>query len=282
MSLIITITSIPSRFEALGETLSSLLKQNALIEDIQLYIPKVYKRFPDYDGSIPEFPSRINVIRPDSDYGPASKVLHAIESYKDRPNQPILFCDDDKIFAPDWASQIVKASEKFSDCAICPAGYNITAPDFDPPYFHSLRRPVAIRTKRKSDWSYRFARVKQMLAERRLNIPEEERPARAKFRKSGYVDIFEGYGGVLVRPSFFDPIVFTIPPEGRNVDDVWLSANVTKNGYGIWGHRQLLPKNSSNSHTDGLYFQIFNNKKRRQLDTDCVRYAQENFGIWKS
>ena len=55
MPVIISLSTIPSRFDKIGPTLESLLAQSAKIDEIRIYIPKSYLRFPEYDGVFWEF-----------------------------------------------------------------------------------------------------------------------------------------------------------------------------------------------------------------------------------
>ena len=75
--LIVSLSSIPPRFHKIGATLQALLGQSARIDRICLYIPEVYRRFPDWDGSLPEVPEGIEIHRTEADLGPATKVLAA-------------------------------------------------------------------------------------------------------------------------------------------------------------------------------------------------------------
>ena len=80
MSLVVSLTTIPPRFPYLMQSLPHLLAQTAKIDEIRLYVPKTYRRFPDYDGTLPDVPKGIRVIQPDEDLGPASKVLFAADA----------------------------------------------------------------------------------------------------------------------------------------------------------------------------------------------------------
>src|SRR4051794_32719177 len=62
---IISLSTIPPRFDRLAPTLKSLVEQSGAIDEIRLYIPKRYRRFPDYDGSVPSVPDGITIVRPD-------------------------------------------------------------------------------------------------------------------------------------------------------------------------------------------------------------------------
>lgn len=79
MSLVVSLSSIPPRFDKLEPVLNALLAQTAKIDEIRLYLPKTYRRFPDYDGSLPDVPRGVRIMRPNDDLGPASKVLWTVD-----------------------------------------------------------------------------------------------------------------------------------------------------------------------------------------------------------
>ena len=121
MRAIISLTSIPPRFPHLSETLNSLLNQNADIDAIILYIPREYKRF-EYDvNNLPQVPSGVQIRITEQDFGPATKILPAAREYAEE-DVAIIFCDDDKIYDPNWAGRLINAAQKQLDCAIVEAG----------------------------------------------------------------------------------------------------------------------------------------------------------------
>jgi len=78
--LVISLTTIPSRMHLIAPTLRDLLAQTANVAEIRLNIPHRYRRFPDTDISLPDFPKGITVVRVDEDYGPATKVLPTVQA----------------------------------------------------------------------------------------------------------------------------------------------------------------------------------------------------------
>lgn len=281
MKTVISLSTIPSRFKKIQPTLCSLLAQSAKIDSLRLYVPKYYKRFPDYDGSIPEVPDGVEVIRTETDFGPASKLLHCLKDLRNQPDTRILFCDDDRLYAPNLASGLLESSKAHEDCAICVSGLQ-----FDEALRESLtigkpKLPQAVKCNRKLDFGYRIRRIKQQIRTRRFSSEIQQKPPRRIYKKSGHVDAFEGFGCVLVKPRFFDDVVFDIPDEGFFVDDIWLSANVLKNGYGIWAQRNWFRPNLTEAdEQDPLYRAIFYGKHRADLNIDCIVYCQHKFGVW--
>jgi hypothetical protein len=259
-----------------------LLAQTAQIDGVRLYIPKYYKRFPEYDGSIPEVPDGVQVIRTDTDFGPATKLLNCLKEFRNQPDAKILFCDDDHLYSPRWASELLESSNAHEDCAICVIGLQFDEKLRKKFAIGSPKMPQAVICNKKLDFGYRMRRLRQQIETRRFFSEYHKKPPRRIYMKSGHVDAFQGVGGVLVKPRFFDDAVFEVPDEGFYVDDIWLSANVLKNGYGIWAQRNLFrPKLTDADKVDALYLSSFHGKQRGDLNVDCITYCQENFGVWK-
>ena len=59
-------------------------------------------------------------------------------------------------------------------------------------------------------------------------------PSGFRGHQEGYIDVFEGFGGVCLQKRFFTESVFYFPiPDIYAHDDIWFSANVLKNGFKI-------------------------------------------------
>ena len=102
----ISLTTIPPRFENIGKTLECLLSQKAEIFEIYLVIQKIYSRFPDWNGDLPQVPKGIKLLRCEKDLGPACKLfptLHSIENI----DSYVLYCDDDWEYQPMWAQTFI-------------------------------------------------------------------------------------------------------------------------------------------------------------------------------
>lgn len=113
MKIILSLTSIPSRFHNLNYILHDLSRQNC--NEIWLNIPKKYNRFPDWDGVIPKFNNPkvfVNVI--DKDYGPGTKFIGP--ALKLDPDDLIIYVDDDTKYNHTMVDQFVKQIKRES-CA---------------------------------------------------------------------------------------------------------------------------------------------------------------------
>ncbi|MDJ0822281.1 MAG: hypothetical protein QNJ09_10805 [Paracoccaceae bacterium] len=102
---VISLTSIPPRFAALGPTLEALLAQGA--EAVVLSLPKAYRRFPG-DVTPPALPEGVTLHWVDRDFGSATKLLGAAQQFRGRGAR-VLYCDDDVLYAPGWAKALYDA-----------------------------------------------------------------------------------------------------------------------------------------------------------------------------
>ena len=243
---VISLSTIPPRFKLIEPTLRSLLAQSSRIDEIRLYVPRRYRRFPDHDGSAPEVPPGITLVRVDDDLGPASKILFAARDLRGTPAS-ILFCDDDKVFAPNWAADLFDTQDARPDECVALVGKSVAATQAR----KSARQPVAVRGT-GNELEYRLRRLRER-AKSLVGI-DTTREARRPVREAGYTDILQGLGGAVVRPDFFDDVAYDIPDVLWAVDDVWLSGILAKNGVSIWLPKGLKMPASSDAHgIDSLY-----------------------------
>ena len=275
---VISLSSIPPRFDHLGPTLESLLAQSAPIDRVILNVARSYRRFPDHDGRLPKVPAGVDVVVVDQDLGPATKVLPTVRAYRGQ-DVNILFCDDEWYYLPNWAENLLQAAETRPNTAICYAffaggdAYGLKT-DFPE------RQPRAIRNHRKSDLEYRLKRIWSQLDVFNL-YTSRLKPARRITKQAGYADIFEGYAGVLVRPEFFDDAVFDIPDKLWAVDDVWLSGHVARMGAPVWVISDYAHRASAATSVEPLYRARIGGLGRDAANAACIRYFQDEYGIWK-
>jgi hypothetical protein len=266
--LVISLTAIPPRFPYLHETLNSLLEQKAQVAAINLYLPKKYRRF-EWDPSVlPAVPAGVNIRLIDGDLGPATKVLPAVKEYQGQ-DVNILFCDDDKVYDPDWAQRFVDASTAHPNHCIVEEGGDVC--HYSHHAYRGSRQPRSNR--RSKDMGYR---VKRLLS---LGLWKPRKSV-----GSGYVDMLEGWGGVLVRPSFFTDAAFDIPDILWTVDDVWLSGQLALNHIPIWlnGEDSRRTKGSSNEvKSASLRKLVHEGHGRTEANQACVDYFREHHQIWR-
>ncbi len=273
---VISLTSIPPRFDQIGPTLASLTRQRQPADKVLLYIPRTYRRFPDYDGHLPEVPDSVEIRRPELDFGPASKVLHALRDFRGQ-DVDILFCDDDRYYRPDWSSVFFGARRQHPDAAIAPISFDASV------LFESEQKdrpqPRARQRKRSTDILYQIEMLIWRL--RGLGSRKVEPPSHKFIKRPGYRDIFQGYGGVLVKPHFFDDDVFDIPPVLWAVDDIWLSGMLAKAGTPIWAPANIRgPRTLNTTLTDPLWQAVIDGADRKSANWQCFCHMRDTYGIW--
>jgi len=104
MKVVISLTSIPSRFENLSIIIERLSQQTC--HEIWLNIPTSYNRFPEWDGKISEnFNIKLKINRCD-DLGPGTKVIAPAQHLD--PEDLIVYLDDDTFYDPKLVTNLLK------------------------------------------------------------------------------------------------------------------------------------------------------------------------------
>lgn len=256
---IITLSCIPPRFGHLGPTLDSLLAQDLPAAQIILYLPQRYRRFPDWDGTLPTLPPGVTLRRCAQDHGPATKILPALRDFAGQ-SVDLLFCDDDMLYHPDLHRQFKAQRAAHPKAAICAVSHNL-------PGVIPRHHPRMLRWRAED-----LARHKADQASQPL------------IRQSGYADVLEGWGGAMVRPAFFDKRVFDIPADLWMVDDPWLSGHLALRGVPIWTCAEALPpRRRPHVQRDiaPLFFAVIDGKTRQDSDAACAAHYQA-LGVWKT
>jgi hypothetical protein len=106
MKVIVSLTSIPSRFDKLKGIIDALGRQAC--HEIWLNIPTSYNRFPDWNGLIPDFvnlDSKLKINRC-ADYGPATKFIGPAMTLD--PEDLIVYLDDDTNYDSKLVTNLLK------------------------------------------------------------------------------------------------------------------------------------------------------------------------------
>jgi hypothetical protein len=275
--VILSLSTIPPRFGMLGMSLNSLINQKRKADEIHVYIPKTYKRFPEHNFCIPDVPEGVSVKIIDHDYGPATKALPCAKAYRGT-NTRIIYGDDDRFADTSWLDNMLKCSDERPEDVIVSSG--MTLQNYGLMLKNQNFFPRAKRAKIKYDFEYLARRLVQKFFETTTS-KSRIKPARCNYSSSGYVDIALGVGGVSVRADFFDESFFEIPEILWPDDDIWLSGNYLRQGRGIWASNKIrFPVDSGASNTSGLAFSIINGKDRNKTALDGILYMQELYDIW--
>jgi hypothetical protein len=258
---IISLTTIPPRFNEIGQTLESLLAQTADIKAIQIWIPKTYRR-EEFNGyTLPTMPKGVEIMQCEMDYGPATKILPAARQYSGEDIN-IIYCDDDEYYDSGFAKLLIDTSlEKPNQCiAIC--GKNVESVDYE---------------AHVNAWTFKLYSV--------LTLEFYRKFYKKKYRVirpgAGPVDIAQGFGGVLVRPEYFGETAFEIPDILWTVDDIWLSGQMCKKGVSIYrASDKKMCNQTSSASIDDLTTLNYKGFDRFSADLRCVNYFRKHHGIW--
>ena len=194
LDVIVSLTTTPARIDNLLPTINSLLVQTLTPRHILLNVPKRSKRF-DTSYVVPAYLYNIPgvVINRCHDYGPASKLLGALDRYKD-PNTIIITVDDEYMYPANLVETLVAAHEVNQHAAFGFAGQIIDA-----------------------DYT----------SEHRIDVRSADQWNDAKYAS---VDVLEGFLGALYKVDFFSASIYDISDACRTTDDIWFSAHLAASG----------------------------------------------------
>ncbi len=263
---IVSLTSIPPRFKHLPAVIESLAAQSVKPDRIELYLPRAYRREEFNSAEMPALPSlsgACEIIRVDTDYGPATKILPSVSRHQGTQAR-LVYCDDDKIFHPLWLETLLNSAEDHPDCVIANSGQS------------SARFEAKCRWMRRG-LVYRLLRLLSL---------GQWKPIRS--RKHYKDDIAEGCNGVLIRPDFIDEAAFDIPDILWTVDDVWLSGIYQKNGRPLMLTGAQTKIISGEIFDDGekvgrqhaLFRMVYKGHNRISANAACIRYMRQKFGVF--
>ena len=270
-TMILTLTTIPPRFEYINKFFNILEQQSIRPDHIEVYIAKKYRRFPGVRTPLPVLPSWVEIVETECDFGPATKILPALRRWRGK-DVDILYCDDDQIYDQKWLERFASARRAHREDAICECGFDIDRRFGLTRQYE--RHPRVTRCPRDGkSMLYRLSRGLSFT---------KYKPRRQRYIASGYIDVAEGFGGVSVRPNFFHERVFEIPDVLWTVDDIWLSGMLEANNVGIWiNHNGLTPTfPMSSSSINPLIKHLEDGIDRTTADRMCVEYFKRNYGIW--
>lgn len=268
--LIVSLTTIPPRMGLIAPTLHNLLEQTAEISEIRLNVSRTYRRF-DFDLSdIPAFPEGIRTCIVDDDYGPATKVLPTVRDYAGQDVE-ILFCDDDQNYDPEWVQQFVDARAQVPDACIVETGSDL--------YDRALTGPGP----GVEGMMPRAERLKKDLAYRLYRIATLGRRVPSRHITAGYLDLFKGYRGAMIRPEFIPEAAFDIPDIMWTHDDYWLSGHMAVHGVPIWCFAGKTPWRLPHGaeRVNALLDWRYKGHGRAEASALLVKYFQDTYGIWQ-
>ncbi len=191
----------------------------------------------------------------------------------------LLFCDDDHIYGSGWAQSFLSVKERHPNAVIAQGGWQVS--EYATASHTRALQPRAARRWRITDAEFQARYLWQDLRNW-SNRHDLTAPSRKTFKRSGYIDVFEGYAGVLVRPEMFGEDFHKIPPVLWGVDDVWLSGMLTLRGYSIWLEGQLRdPRQAESERHAPLAKSIIDGADRQNANRLGVEYFQKEHDIWR-
>jgi hypothetical protein len=279
MRHVISLTTIPPRFDKIGPTLQSLLAQRSRPVAVELYIPASYRRFPGWGGALPEVPEGVTIRRVGQDLGPATKILPAARAWRGTGVE-LLYVDDDQVFAPNWAERSLALRRVHPEAAVCGAAFHLEHLG-GPPNPDRQEPRAKIARPYPQQPGYQLRKLGAALFGGR-RVGPKLRQQYAKLDRSGYADIAAGFGGVALRPEFLDDVAWEIPPVIWAVDDVWLSGHLARRDIPIWGDRSLnLARTALEvSNAADLYRARLDGADRRAANRACIEHMRAAYGIW--
>lgn len=211
---VVSLTSTPDRVFKIRPVLKSLLNQTVTPNAIILTLPQVFRRngqpyvVPPWlsDPNHPEFLAGITVYRISRDYGPATKLLGALEC-EEHAQTKIIYVDDDAVYHPEMVAEMCRRSELMPTSAIGYSGIGFYASSPETAELISLSMLERVF-------------VKNNVTDCVLSVPA-----------------LEGHWGVLVKRGFFDLNVFRdilaqddVAPALYMGDDLTISAYLANRG----------------------------------------------------
>ena len=99
--------------------------------------------------------------------------------------------------------------------------------------------------------------------------------------RAGYADIAQGFAGVAVRPDWLAAAECAPPPVAWPVDDIWLSAQLARQGVSI----RLAPEARAGirpAYTDahGLQDAVIDGRDRAAANRACLDEITARYGLW--
>jgi len=120
--IVVSYTTLPSRYNVLKESMLSMTKQTRKPDAIYLALPNKATRLGKEYPTLPDdIINMCTVINTEVDYGPITKIYGALISETD-PNTIIISCDDDVFFDPHFIEILLKHHLDHPKSCICGTG----------------------------------------------------------------------------------------------------------------------------------------------------------------
>lgn len=276
--IVVSLSTIPPRFNLVGNTLNHILNQSISPNKIELYIPKHYKRFPEHEFTLPQVPNGVDIILVNEDIGPATKVLHCAKKYQNT-NTRIFYCDDDHPYFKDWLKWLIEETKIRPHCCIANHGFDVDFVGFELNGERNLPRA----RRRKYGIEHLYINIPYWINGALFQIKEGSKyKPKKSCLSSGFIDIAEGFAGVSVSPDFYSEISWNIPKILWGADDIYLSGWLGVKGVGIWcSHSWIAIENTVASAPSELKRVKINGCDRFLIYDKGIRFFRDKHNIWK-
>jgi hypothetical protein len=251
--IIISLTTIPPRFDNLYITIDSILAQTILPDKILINIPEKYHNYSYDTCELPKFSSEIVIINNTIiDYGPATKLLglYNHELYNKMIDDDIIIViDDDRIYNKDLIKNMLDYHKLYPDKALTVAGWDIGTISRDKYVLNNTKQPRGI-----------------------------------EYVSCGYINLLGGCCGFLLNkkmcPFNFKELFDLDPKDSKYyVDDIWISGFITLNNIDIYLILNSILMSESSHINDSISCLCDNT--RTEKDIKCIEYFRDKYNIWK-
>ena len=252
--IIVSLTTIPPRFQYLYLTIQSILNQTIKPDKIIIHIPKIYNNFSYKNENLPQISSdKVIYNRETKDYGPATKLLglYNSELYNIMSNDDIIIViDDDRIYNNKLIENFLKFSKNNITKVLTVAGWDI-----------------------------------ETLTNNKYKTNNKKQPRGIEYSKAGYIDILGGCCGFLLTKKncpFNYKEIFEINSNDEKyyVDDVFISGFLTLNNIDIYIIPNAIFNDESRHINNNIYPLLTNPSDRLKKNTKCIEYFINKYNIW--
>lgn len=282
--VVVSFTSLPNRFVKHARSMILILKKQSYLPDkIYVCIPKTSRRS-DEKFHIPSWIADdplIKVLRPPVDYGPATKLIPALEEELKLGNlrTRVITVDDDNEggWHDDSLMGLYLYSLRFPDATIGLTGWNVTC-------MVSKARCSTVDSgvprRQHRDRFYNFIKPSDDYACHSLFdwLPSYFDNCLGAIRKNfvAYVDVLEGYKGVLYQPRFFDIAKLKTLVDKSKTPDFFLCDDVWFSGWLSIRNVKRIAVNPALYHDAPVRIAMMKQSKRRNLSTAVLNMTEED------
>lgn len=250
-TIIISLTTIPPRFNHLKLTINSILKQTIKPDKIIINIPNKYNNFKMQE--LPKFKNkRVIINRNTKDYGPGTKLLglNKLSYFKNLSDDDIIIIiDDDRKYDNKLIENMLNYHNKHKDKALTVSGWDV-----------------------------------ELLTKNKVKYSNKKQPRGIEFKTSGYIDILGGCNGFLLTKKivpFNNKNIFKIKSDNPiyYVDDVFISAFLTMNKVDIYSIPNTFGEDAERGPNNTIS-ELWS-PERDEKNTKAIKYFRNNYNIWK-